>query len=70
MIKLEKDTPFIELLKSHPKAVKKAMRELNMPCLECKGIARENVSQVAVANGLDVDRFIGLIKSSIEKEKT
>ncbi|MFQ5900313.1 MAG: DUF1858 domain-containing protein [Thermodesulfobacteriota bacterium] len=63
---LNKDTPFIELLKDHPEAVKKVLEDLNLSCLDCKGIGRETVAQIAIANGLDVDEFIGVIRSLIK----
>ena len=69
MIKLKPATMFSEVLKEHPKAVKKAMKKLNMICLECTGNTRESLSQIAVNSGLDVDCFVGLLESSINNQK-
>ncbi len=69
MIKLKPATMFSEVLKEHPKAVKKAMKKLDMICLECTGVTRESLSQIAVNSGLDVDSFVGLLESSINNQK-
>ncbi len=65
---ITENTPFVDILRAHPKVVKKVLKSLNLPCLECSGIGRENIRQIAVTNGLDTVDFLNRIKSELSAD--